>query len=197
VARATREATLLCEAAGFDIVIVETVGVGQSETTVASMVDFFLVLMLAGGGDELQGIKKGIVELADMIAITKADGDNVGRAQGTAADYRAALHILTPASAAWKPPVLTVSALGEGGLGELWAGIERHRVALTASGEFQAKRREQDVRWMHAMIEERMREALLAQPALEARITELEAAVRGGLMPPSVAADLVLDATWR
>jgi LAO/AO transport system kinase len=189
VARTTRETILLCEAAGFDIVLVETVGTGQSEIAVAGMVDFFLVLMLAGGGDELQGIKKGVMELADMIAITKADGHNEGPARHAAADYRAALEILTPASAAWKPPAVTVSALKGQGLDELWAQIARHRAAFEANGEFEAKRRDQDVRWMHAMIEERVRQIYLGKEEASAKIQELERAVRLGLTPPSVAAD--------
>ncbi len=189
VARTTRETILLCEAAGFDVVLVETVGVGHSEIAVAGMVDFFLLLMLAGGGDELQGIKKGVMELADMIAITKADGGNEGPARAAAGDYKAALHILTPASATWKPPVITISSREERGLDELWANITRHHLALEATGEFEAKRRDQDVRWMHAMIEERMRQALLSNEAAAAKIAELERNVRAGIMPPSVAAD--------
>jgi LAO/AO transport system kinase len=189
VARTTREAILLCEAAGFDIVLVETVGTGQSEISVAGMVDFFLVLMLAGGGDELQGIKKGVMELADMIAITKADGQNEGPARHAATDYRAALEILTPSSAAWKPPVITVSALNGEGLSEIWTHIARHRAALEATGEFATKRRDQDVRWMHAMIEDRVREMYLGKEGAAAKIQELERAVRLGLTPPSVAAD--------
>lgn len=189
VARTTRETILLCEAAGFDIVLVETVGVGQSEITVAGMVDFFLVLMLAGGGDELQGIKKGVMELADMIAITKADAGNEGPARAAAADYKAALRILTPASATWKPPVVTISAREGRGLDELWANVTRHRAALEAAGEFEAKRRDQDVSWMHAMIDERMREIIRAHETAAAKIVELERDVRAGLMPPSVAAD--------
>jgi LAO/AO transport system kinase len=189
VARTTRESILLCEAAGFDIVLVETVGVGQSETTVAGMVDFFLLLMLAGGGDELQGIKKGVMELADMIAITKADGPNEGPARVAAANYTAALHILTPQSAIWKPPVVTVSASEGQGLDELWAEIIRHRGAFEAAGEFNAKRSDQDVYWMHAMIEDQIRETLLANPSAAARIAELERQVRTGATPPSVAAD--------
>jgi LAO/AO transport system kinase len=189
VARATRETILLCEAAGFDIVLVETVGTGQSEITVAGMVDFFLLLMLAGGGDELQGIKKGVMELADMIAITKADGQNEGPARHAAADYRAAIEILTLAGAAWKPPVITVSALDGRGLDELWEQIIRHRAAFETSGEFEAKRRDQDVRWMHAMIEERVRQIYLGKEGAAAKIRELERAVRLGLTPPSVAAD--------
>ncbi len=189
VARTTRETILLCEAAGFDVVLVETVGVGQSEVAVAGMTDFFLLLMLAGGGDELQGIKKGVMELADMIAITKADSGNEMAARRAAMDYRSALHILTPASAAWKPPVITVSARDGAGLGELWGNIWRHRATLEAAGEFQAKRREQDVRWMHAMIEDHIRTAVLSNEATAARIEELERQVRSGAKPPSVAAD--------
>ena len=188
VARTTRETILLCEAAGFDVVLVETVGVGQSEVTVAGMVDFFLVLMLAGGGDELQGIKKGVMELADMIAITKADGSNEGAARVAAGDYKAALHILTPASASWKPPVITISSREGRGLDELWTNVTRHRAALEASGEFEAKRRDQDVSWMHAMIEEYMRQKFLSNEAVVAKIAELESKVRAGAMPPSVAA---------
>lgn len=189
VARTTRETILLCEAAGFDIVLVETVGVGQSEVAVAGMADFFLLLMLAGGGDELQGIKKGVMELADMIAITKADGANEGPARAAAADYKAALNILTPASASWKPPVITVSSREGRGLDELWANVARHREALAATGEFEEKRREQDVSWMHAMIEERMRQLVLSHEAAVAKIAELERGVRAGILPPSVAAD--------
>lgn len=189
VARTTRETILLCEAAGFDIVLVETVGVGQSEITVAGMVDFFLVLMLAGGGDELQGIKKGVMELADMIAITKADGSNEGPARAAAADYKAALHILTPPSAVWKPPVVTISSHEERGLKELWAEVHRHREVLEAAGEFEAKRREQDVRWMHAMVEDQFRQRFLLNEAVTAKVAELEQAIRAGSVPPSVAAD--------
>jgi LAO/AO transport system kinase len=189
VTRTTRETILLYEAAGFDIVIVETIGTGQSEIAVAGMVDFFLVLMLAGGGDELQGIKKGVVELADMIAITKADGHNEGPTRHAAADYRAALEILTPASEAWKPPVVTVSALKGQGLDELWAHMIRHRALAEANGEFAAKRRDQDVRWMHALIEDRIRQKYLGKAEAAAKIQELERAVRLGLTPPSIAAD--------
>jgi LAO/AO transport system kinase len=189
VTRTTRETILLCEAAGFDIVLVETVGTGQSEIAVAGMVDFFLVLMLAGGGDELQGIKKGVMELADMIAITKADGLNEGPARHAAADYKAAIGILTPPNAAWKPPVITVSALNGQRLDELWAHIIRHRTALEATGEFEARRRDQDVRWMHALIEERVLQIYLGKEQAADKIAELERAVRLGLTPPSVAAD--------
>src|SRR5271154_5370009 len=141
VAAKTRETMLLCEAAGFDVVLVETVGTGQSETAVADMTDFFLALMLPGAGDELQGIKKGLVELADMIAINKADGDNLKRAKHAAADYRSALHILNPRSEHWHPPVVTYSALTGAGVGELWQQILDHRTAMNACGEFAKRRR--------------------------------------------------------
>src|SRR5438270_13299717 len=152
VAAKTREAMLLCEAAGFDVVLVETVGIGQSETVVSEMTDFFLTLMLPGAGDELQGIKKGLVELADMIAVNKADGDNVKRANQAAADYRAALHILNPKSANWSPPVITYSALTGTGIAELWEQVTAHRERMEKSGEHAALRREQQVKWMWSML---------------------------------------------
>jgi LAO/AO transport system kinase len=189
VARTTRETILLCEAAGFDIVLVETVGAGQSEHSVAGMVDFFLVLMLAGGGDELQGIKKGVLELADMVAITKADGCNEAPARQAAAEYQAALQILTPPTSVWKPPVITISAKEDLGLGHLWREIGRHRTALEAAGAFEARRRDQDVSWMHAMIEERIREKFFGTEAAAATLAEFEENVRLGIAPPSVAAD--------
>src|ERR1700741_4205122 len=135
VAAKTPETMLAGEAAGFDVILVETVGIGQSETAVADMTDFFLALMLPGAGDELQGLKKGLVELAGMIAVNKADGDNLARARGAAAEYRAALHILTPRSPNWTPPVITYSALTRDGIGELWAQVLAHRDKLTATGE--------------------------------------------------------------
>ena len=146
VAAKTREAMLLCEAAGFDVVLVETVGIGQSETAVCDMTDFFLALMLPGAGDELQGIKKGLVELADMIAVNKADGDNVKRANLAAGEYRSALHILSPRSQHWHPPVVTYSALTGAGIDTIWQKILDHRTAMNASGEFEARRRDQQVK---------------------------------------------------
>lgn len=189
VAAKTREAMLLCEAAGFDVVLVETVGIGQSETAVCDMVDFFLALMLPGGGDELQGIKKGLVELADMIAINKADGDGLARARATAADYRAALSILAPRSASWRPPVATYSALTGEGVADLWQRARDHRAALTASGELARRRAEQQVKWMWSMLEERLFARLRAEPGNRARVREVEAAVSGGTMTPSLGAD--------
>jgi LAO/AO transport system kinase len=193
VARKTRETMALVEAAGFDIVIVETVGVGQSETTVADMVDTFVVLLLAGGGDELQGIKKGIIELADLIAINKADGDNRARAERSAADYRAALGLLTPASANWQPPVLTISGLTGEGLDELWAQIRSHRNRLRATGEFAARRQAQAVRWMHDMVSDQLRALMLSAPGVAETLKRAEDDVRDGNLAPSAAVNLIID----
>jgi len=189
VTRTTRETILLCEAAGFDVIIVETVGVGQSEMAVANMVDFFLVLLLPGAGDDLQGLKKGVLELADMIAVNKADGDNVERARKTAGDYRNALHILTPASPNWRAPVMTISGLHNTGLDDMWAQIESYRETMTASGEWEARRKEQAVAWMHDLIEARLRAALSDDPAIAEKLKALEARVRGGDLVPSLAAE--------
>jgi LAO/AO transport system kinase len=188
VAARTRETMLLCEAAGFDVILVETVGVGQSETAVAGMVDVFLVLMLANAGDELQGIKKGILELADIIAVNKADGDGAIRARAAASEYRAALSILAPADPDWTPPVMTVSGLTGTGLAELWAEVERHRRVHRANGRFEAKRRRQQVHWMHEMIAARFAERLAGDPAIRAAVAEREAAVADGRLSPGLAA---------
>ncbi len=189
VAAKTRETMLLCEAAGFDVILVETVGVGQSETAVADMVDVFLVLMLPGAGDELQGIKKGILELADIIAVNKAEGDAAIRARAAAAEYRAALHILAPASPDWTPPVLTVSGLANVGLDALWSEVERHRSVTQASGRFADKRRAQQVHWMREMIHERFNERLTRDGAVRAAVVEREAAVAAGRLSAGLAAD--------
>ena len=192
VAGKTRETMLLCEAAGFDVVLVETVGAGQSEVAVADMVDFFLLLTLPGAGDELQGLKKGVVELADMIAVNKADGDNVERAKRAAAEYTAALHILTPASPDWTVPVITVSGRENAGLDRLWAEIERHRDTLQASGELAEKRRRQQVKWMWAMVEDRLKARLTATEAARGKVAEIEAQVGAGRLTATLAADRIL-----
>ncbi len=194
VARMTRETMLLCEAAGFDVILVETVGVGQSETMVAGMVDLFLALMLPGAGDELQGIKKGLLELADLIAVNKADGDNLLRAQQAVTHYRAALRIIEPESAAWRPTVQTVSALTGAGLAELWLEIQRHRTALEGAGEFAAKRRRQQVAWMWSMLEVRLMSALRAHPAVRALLPDLEQAVASGAVTATLAVERILSA---
>jgi LAO/AO transport system kinase len=193
VAAKTRETMLLCEAAGYDVVLVETVGVGQSEIAVSDMTDFFLVLMLPGAGDELQGLKKGVVELADMIAVNKADGDNIVRAKSAAAEYRAALHILTPRSPNWSPPVVTYSALTSGGIAELWAKVLDHREKLTASGELASRRGEQQVKWMWEMLEERLFAPLRSDRALKAMLPRLEAEVAAGRLAPNAAVEQIAE----
>ena len=192
VARRTRETMALVEAAGFDVVIVETVGVGQSETAVADMVDFFLVMLLAGGGDDLQGIKKGIVELADMIAINKADGDNIERANRAATEYRGALHILTPASPNWQPPVVTISGRDNSGLDDVWARIEAHRRIMTGTGELAARRSRQAVGWMREMLNDRLMQRLLSTTAIAEAMPQLEAQVEAGTMTAAFAVEEVL-----
>jgi len=193
VAAKTREAMLLCEAASFDVVLVETVGIGQSETAVCDMTDFFLALMLPGAGDELQGIKKGLVELADMIAINKADGDNIKRANLAAGEYRGALHILTPRSEHWHPPVITYSALTGAGIETLWQKILDHRTALNAPGEFAKRRQDQQVKWMWSMLEQRMMARLRADPAIRARVKKIEAEVADGRTTPALAANEIAE----
>jgi LAO/AO transport system kinase len=193
VAAKTRETMLVCEAAGYDVVLVETVGIGQSETTVADMTDFFLVLMIPGAGDELQGLKKGIVELADMIAVNKADGDNVARAKVAAADYRAALNILSPRSENWSPPVLTYSALTGDGVALLWQQIVSHKDKMTASGELAARRREQQVKWMWSMLEERLTARLRSDPAVRGKLKAAETAVAAGKLAPTLAVEEIAE----
>lgn len=192
VTRATRETMLVCEAAGFDVILVETVGVGQSETVVADMVDFFLVLMLAGAGDDLQGIKKGILELADLIAINKAEGDNFDRAKRAAADYKAALHLMAPSSPTWSTPVMLCSGLHNEGLVELWEQITTHRDKLTASGELPAKRSKQQVRWMWSMLDDRLRDDIRSTPGLAALMSTVEHEVQAG----NITAPMAVDQLW-
>lgn len=192
VTRKTRETMALCEAAGFDVIIVETVGVGQSEIAVADMVDFFLVLLLPGGGDDLQGIKKGIIEIADMIAINKADGDNIPRAERAAAEYRGALQILHQQSATWSPPVITISGISNKSLDKLWENVLAHRAALTQSGEFDERRRRQAVAWMRDMLNDRIMSAIGSNPRVAARLPQLEEDVRAGRLLPTLAVDEIM-----
>ena len=194
VAAKTRETMLLCEAAGFDVILVETVGVGQSETAVADLTDFFLVLMLPNAGDELQGIKKGIIELADMIAVNKADGDGAIAAQRAAAQYKAALHILAPSSTIWSTPVVTISGLTGDGLDKLWEKIGDYRARHEARGLIAEKRRKQDVKWMWAMVQDRLQARLRHDPELKARTPALEAAVASGQTAATVAAEEIATA---
>jgi LAO/AO transport system kinase len=192
VARKTRETMIACEAAGFDVMIVETVGVGQSETTVASMVDFFLVLMLAGAGDELQGIKKGVLELADAIAITKADGDNVDKAMKARQSYEYALHLLAPTSPNWHPPVLTCSAVTMDGVDLIWETVQEHRQALENSGELAANRRQQALAWLRDLVDEGLRERFMRHPAIKQHLPRYQREVVDGQTSPTAAAEALL-----
>ena len=191
VAEKTREAMLLCEAAGYDVIIIETVGVGQSETTVAGMVDMFCLLQLPNAGDDLQAIKKGIVEIADMVVINKADIDP----QATAvvrAQWRNALHMLRPASQHWAPPVISLSALRKAGIAEFWAEVEKFRAALEASGEFASKRQHQALAWMWQMIDAGLRQHFRQHPAVRRNLPALAAAVETGRTTPAAAAYTLL-----
>lgn len=192
VARRTREAMLLCEAAGYDVVLVETVGVGQSEVAVAQMVDFFLVLMLARSGDELQGIKRGIMELADGVVVNKADGDNVPAAERARREYAMALHLIRPAHDAWTPKVLTCSSLRGDGIDDVWSMVEAHRAALQASGDWDTHRREQRVAWMWRTVRDELLAAFRTDPRVSATLADVERRVReGALTPEHGAAELL------
>jgi LAO/AO transport system kinase len=194
IARRTRETMLLCEAAGFDVVFVETVGVGQGETAVADMVDFFLVLALPGAGDELQGIKKGVLELADVIAVNKADGDGAARARIALGDLKAALRYLPRKRASWLPRAVAVSALTGQGLENLWSVVEEHRASLISTGELGALRSEQQRAWMWSMILDRLERSFRTHPVVAARLPAVEADVVAGRLTPSAAADALLGA---
>ncbi|WP_281302113.1 MULTISPECIES: methylmalonyl Co-A mutase-associated GTPase MeaB [unclassified Iodidimonas] len=191
VARATRETILLCEAAGYDVVLVETVGAGQSEYVVADMVDLFLVLMLPGAGDMLQGIKKGVLELADIIAVNKADqAPDQGRR--AARDYASALQIMTAADVPWKPPVLSISGLLNQGLDDLWARMQQHHKIMIKSGLFHERRQEQTIKWMWAMVEDRLLSRFRANPEVKAALPDLMAAVKDDRITATLAAEKLL-----
>ena len=192
VTRRTREAMLVCEAAGYDVVLVETVGVGQSEVAVASMVDFFLVLMLPNAGDELQGIKKGIMELADALAINKADGDNAKRAMRAAAEYRNALRLFRHRTPHWDPPVVTVSALEQRGMDEVWSIIHDHHEKLEAAGALDELRREQRHAWFWSTLEDGLRRKFLARADVRELLPKLEASVSSAELTPTDAARRLL-----
>ena len=194
VARKTRESMLICEAAGFDVIIVETVGVGQSETAVASMVDFFLVLMIAGAGDELQGIKKGLLEVADAIAVNKADGDNVERAELARRQLAFAMHLLTPSTPTWTPPVMTCSSLesSAAGIAEIWDAVLQHRRELTATGELEEKRKQQALDWMWFLIEESLKERFFEHAAIKKALPTISREVKSGKLAPTVAVSKLL-----
>ena len=194
VARATRESMVIMEAAGYDVVLVETVGVGQSEIAVASMVDTFVLLALARTGDQLQGIKKGVLELADVIAVNKADGPHEKDARAAARELASALRLLQDPGAAWRTPVLTCSALENSGLDEVWARIERHRAMLESTGELDRRRRDQQVGWTWNLVHDQLLARLHADPRVRAIVPELERKVRDGSIPATTAAEQILDA---
>jgi LAO/AO transport system kinase len=183
---------LVCEAAGYDVVLIETVGVGQSETTVASMVDFFLVLMIAGAGDELQGIKKGVLEVADAIVINKADGDNLLRAEIAQKEYQTALNMLMPNSSNWSPPVLTCSAVEGKGIDKIWETILDHRDKLTISGEMAEKRKNQALDWMAFLLDEGLRQWFYTSPHVREALPTLRRNVEEQKISPTAAADSLL-----
>ncbi|MCL4806120.1 MAG: methylmalonyl Co-A mutase-associated GTPase MeaB [Anaerolineae bacterium] len=192
VARKTRETMLVCEAAGFDAILVETVGTGQSEITVRSMVDFFLLVLIPGAGDELQGIKKGIVEMADAIAINKADGDNKVRAEAARAEYNRALHYLRPGGDGWQARAYTCSAYTGEGIENLWNVVERFRARGIESGTWAARRREQSREWLNALIDEQIRAWFHDRPAVREALAGIEADVMDGKLPATAAARALL-----
>ena len=193
VTRHTREAMLVSEAAGFDVILVETVGVGQSETAVAEMTDMFLLLLLPGGGDELQGIKRGIMERADLVLVNKCDGDLQAAAQRAAADYRNALRLLQRRAASWQVPVQACSARDGAGIAEAWEAIGRFRAAVTASGDFAANRATQARAWLWGEMAETLIDALRADRNMQGRLDAIEAAVAAGSAAPRVAAAELVD----
>ncbi len=193
VAKATRETIVLLEAAGYDVVLVETVGVGQSEVTVANMVDTFVFLTLARTGDQLQGIKKGVLELADVIVVNKADGEHAIEAKAAARELSGAIRLIYPRDTLWRPPVLTMSALHGDGLAAMWDTVLRHRETLSAAGQFEARRRAQQVDWTWTMVRDTVLDRVLSNPAVKAHRDEVERQVRDGELTPALAAQRIID----
>lgn len=193
VARKTRETIILCEAAGYNNILIETVGVGQSETAVHSMTDFFLLLMLAGAGDELQGIKRGIMEMADLIAINKADGNNKEKAMMARIQYQNAIHLFPSKESGWSPDVLTCSAYNKIGIDAIWENIEKYKKQTLDNGYFHKKRNEQSIYWMHETIEEQLKSNFYNHPAIKESLQKLEGQVLSDKMSSFVAANELLD----
>ncbi|WP_134428703.1 methylmalonyl Co-A mutase-associated GTPase MeaB [Mycobacterium ulcerans] len=193
VAKATRESVVLLEAAGFDVVLIETVGVGQSEVAVANMVDTFVLLTLARTGDQLQGIKKGVLELADIVVVNKADGEHLRDARLAARELSGAIRLIYPRETIWRPPVLTMSAVEGTGLTQLWEAVERHRQVLTEAGEFEARRREQQVDWTWQMVRDAVLDRVLSNPDVRKIQADVERRVRAGELTPALAAQQILD----
>lgn len=194
VAKATRETVVLLEAAGFDVILIETVGVGQSEVAVANMVDTFVLLTLARAGDQLQGIKKGVLELADVVVVNKADGEHLRDARIAARELSGAMRLIHPHEALWRPPVLTMSAVEGTGLTELWKTIEHHRRVLTEAGEFEARRREQQVDWTWQLVRDAVLDRVLSHPEVRKIRSDVECQVRAGELTPALAAQQILQA---
>ncbi|KSU60054.1 MULTISPECIES: methylmalonyl Co-A mutase-associated GTPase MeaB [Gordonia] len=194
VAKATRESIVLVEAAGFDVVLVETVGVGQSEVTVANMVDTFTFLTLARTGDSLQGIKKGVLELADVVVVNKADGKHLNEAKSAARELKNALKLIYPHDALWMPPVLTMSAIENTGVDEFWKTVVRHNETLTAAGEFTARRNQQQIDWTWAMVNDIVLSRLGDSPAVRGIRGDVEQQLRDGSLTPALAAQRIVDA---
>ena len=193
VTKTTRETIALAEAAGYDVVLVETVGVGQSEVTVANMVDTFVFLTLARTGDQLQGIKKGVLELADVIVVNKADGEHAVEAKAAARELAGAIRLIYPRDTLWRPPVLTMSALTGDGLAEMWDTVLKHREKLSAAGEFEARRRAQQVDWTWTMVRDTVLDRVLSNAAVKANRDEVERQVREGELTPALAAQRIID----
>lgn len=193
VAAKTREIMLICEAAGFDVIFVETVGVGQSETSVASMVDFFLVLMIAGAGDELQGIKKGVLELADGIAINKADGDNLKAVEKARSDLELAMHLISPATPTWSTPVLTCSSVTDGGTKGVWETVLEHRSKFKDTGEFDQRRKKQSLDWMWTLVEDGLKQRFKNNEKINQSIPGISKLVEDEKVSPSAAAEKLLS----
>ncbi len=196
VAKATRETIVLLEAAGFDVILVETVGVGQSEVTVANMVDTFVFLTLARTGDQLQGIKKGVLELADIVVVNKADGDHLVEARVAARELAGVIRLIYPRETLWRPPVLTMSAIEGTGLVELWQAVERHREVLIGAGEFESRRRAQQVDWTRQLVRDAVLERVLSDPAVRKARAEVEHQVMAGELTPALAAQRILRAAY-
>ncbi|MGC0364073.1 LAO/AO transport system kinase [Rhodococcus sp. 27YEA15] len=194
VAKATRETIVLLEAAGFDVILVETVGVGQSEVTVANMVDCFTFLTLARTGDQLQGIKKGVLELADLVAVNKADGKHEREAKGAARELAGALRLIYPHDAIWKPPVITMSGLEGIGLDEFWGTVVKHREVLSDAGQFEEKRRKQQVDWTWTMVNDQLLRRLSGNDQVRSIRADVEQSVRDGSLTAALAAQRILDA---
>ena len=197
VAKATRETVVLLEAAGFDVILIETVGVGQSEVAVANMVDTFVLLTLARTGDQLQGIKKGVLELADVVVVNKADGEHLRDARVAARELKSAIRLIYPRETLWRPPVLTMSATDGTGLAELWETIEHHRRVLTEAGEFDERRRAQQVDWTWQMVRDTVLDRVLSNPEVRKIRADVERQVKAGELTPALAAQQILKAASR